>query len=46
VSLLDKFEPLRALQAALRGVGKVPSVATPMDEVHSATSQEPTITSA
>jgi 8-amino-7-oxononanoate synthase len=38
VSLFDKFEPLRALQAALRGVGKVPSVATPMDEVHSATS--------
>lgn len=38
MSLLDKFEPLRALQAALRSVGKVPSVATPMDEVHSATS--------
>lgn len=38
MSLFDKFEPLRALQAALRSVGKVPSVATPMDEVHSATS--------
>jgi 8-amino-7-oxononanoate synthase len=37
VSLFDKFEPLRVLQAALRSVGKVPSVATPMDEVHSAT---------
>lgn len=38
MSLFDKFEPLRALQAALRSVGKVPPVATPMDEVHSATS--------
>ena len=38
MSLFDKFEPLRALQAALQSVGKVPSVATPMDEVHSATS--------
>ena len=38
MSLFDKFEPLRALQAALQSVGKVPSIATPMDEVHSATS--------
>ncbi len=38
MSLFDKFESLRALQAALRGVGPVPAVATPMDEVHSATS--------
>ena len=37
MSLFDKFEPLRGLQAALRSVGKVPSIATPMDEVHSAT---------
>lgn len=37
MSLLDKFAPLRALQAALGGAGAVPSVATPMDQVHSAT---------
>lgn len=37
MSLLDKFAPLRALRAALGGPGEVPSVATPMDEVHSAT---------
>jgi 8-amino-7-oxononanoate synthase len=37
VSLLDKFEALRALQAAFGGDGRVSSVATPMDEVHSAT---------
>lgn len=38
MSLFDKFATLRTLQAALRGDGQVPSVATPMDEVHSATS--------
>ncbi len=37
MSLFDKFHTLRALQAALHGVGQVPPVATPMDEVHSAT---------
>lgn len=37
VSLFDKFAALRALQATLGGDGRVPSVATPMDEVHSAT---------
>lgn len=38
MSLLDKFGPLRALRSQLQGVGRVPSVATPMDEIHSATS--------
>jgi len=38
MSLFDKFAALRTLQGALRGEGKVPPVATPMDEVHSATS--------
>ena len=38
MSLFDKFGTLRALHAALHGVGRVPSVATPMDEIHSATS--------
>ena len=37
VSLFDKFETLRTLQSALSGDGRVPPVATPMDEVHSAT---------
>lgn len=37
MSLFDKFAALRALQATLSGDGRVPSVATPMDEVHSAT---------
>jgi 8-amino-7-oxononanoate synthase len=37
VTLLDKFAPLSALQAALGGNGAVPPVATPMDAVHSAT---------
>jgi len=37
VSLFDKFATLRALQAELRGGGRVPSIATPMDDVHSAT---------
>lgn len=37
MSLLDKFEALRALQATLGSVGRVPPVATPMDDVHSAT---------
>ncbi len=37
MSLLDKFAPLRAVQAALGGSGTVPPVATPMDAVHSAT---------
>jgi 8-amino-7-oxononanoate synthase len=36
VSLLDKFEALRPLQAALAERTGVPAVATPMDEVHSA----------
>ncbi len=37
MSLFDKFAPLRALQAELGGSGRVPSIATPMDDVHSAT---------
>ena len=38
MSLFDKFEPLRGLRAALAGDGsQLPSVATPMDEIHSAT---------
>jgi 8-amino-7-oxononanoate synthase len=36
VSLLDKFEPLRALQATLAQSAGVPAVATPMDAIHSA----------
>lgn len=35
MSLFEKFAALRALQATLGG--EVPSVATPMDEIHSAT---------
>lgn len=37
VSLFDKFEALRALQTALGGEGRSSSVATAMDEIHSAT---------
>lgn len=37
MSLFDKFEGLRALQATLTGAGRTSSVATPMDEIHSAT---------
>lgn len=37
MSLFDKFEALRGLQTALAGDGRLPSVATPMDEIHSAT---------
>ncbi len=37
MSLLDKFRALDELRSQLQGVGQVPSVATPMDEVHSAT---------
>jgi 8-amino-7-oxononanoate synthase len=37
VSLFDKFAALRALQTTLGGDGRVPPVATPMDQVHSAT---------
>jgi len=37
VSLLDKFQALRQLQEALASKASVPPVATPMDEVHSAT---------
>jgi 8-amino-7-oxononanoate synthase len=36
VSLLDKFEALRPLRAALAQTPGVPAVATPMDEIHSA----------
>ena len=36
MSLLDKFEPLRALQATLAQSAGVPAVATPMDAIHSA----------
>lgn len=36
MSLFDKFERLRALQAVLGEAG-LPAVATPMDEIHSAT---------
>lgn len=36
MSLLDKFSALRELKAAL-GEGRTSSVATPMDEIHSAT---------
>lgn len=37
MSLFDKFATLRTLQAELGSGGRVASVATPMDEVHSAT---------
>ncbi|HXC58492.1 MAG TPA: aminotransferase class I/II-fold pyridoxal phosphate-dependent enzyme [Steroidobacteraceae bacterium] len=37
MSLLDKFAPLAELRGALAASGSVPSVATPMDEIHSAT---------
>lgn len=37
MSLFDKFEALRALHAELGGLGGTPAVATPMDEIHSAT---------
>ena len=37
MTLLDKFAPLRTLQAALGSHGSVPPVATPMDAVHSPT---------
>ena len=37
MSLLDKFAPLAELRGALAASGSVPSIATPMDEVHSAT---------
>lgn len=37
MSLFDKFAALRDLRAALAAQGQTPSVATPMDEVHSAT---------
>ena len=37
MTLLSKFAPLAELRAALAGRGPVPSVATPMDAVHSAT---------
>lgn len=37
LSLLDKFAPLRSLQAALGTDSAVPPVATPMDHVHSPT---------
>jgi 8-amino-7-oxononanoate synthase len=37
MTLLAKFAPLAELRAALAGSGRVPSVATPMDAVHSAT---------
>jgi 8-amino-7-oxononanoate synthase len=37
MSLLDKFAPLGELRAALAGSGRVPSVATPMEAVNSAT---------
>lgn len=37
MSLLDKFEPLGALRAQLGGETRVSSVATPMDDIHSAT---------
>lgn len=37
MNLLSKFAPLAELRAALVARGRVPSVATPMDAVHSAT---------
>jgi 8-amino-7-oxononanoate synthase len=38
MSLLDKFALQRARQAGLAGSGRVAPIATPMDEIHSATS--------
>jgi 8-amino-7-oxononanoate synthase len=38
MSLFDKFAPLAELRTALAARGRVPSVATPMDNVQSATS--------
>jgi len=38
MSLLDKFAVQRARQAGLAGTGRVAPIATPMDEIHSATS--------
>jgi 8-amino-7-oxononanoate synthase len=38
MSLLDKFAMQRARQAGLAGSGRVAPIATPMDEIHSATS--------
>jgi 8-amino-7-oxononanoate synthase len=38
MSLLDKFAVQRARQAGLAGNGRVAPIATPMDEIHSATS--------
>lgn len=38
MSLFDKFQALAELKSALGNTGQVSSVATPMDEVHSATS--------
>lgn len=38
MSLFDKFAPLAELRTQLAGNGRVPSVATPMDAVESATS--------
>jgi 8-amino-7-oxononanoate synthase len=38
MSLLDKFAVQRARQAGLAGSGRVAPIATPMDEIHSATS--------
>lgn len=37
MSLFDKFEPVRALRASIERGHAVPAVATPMDEIHSAT---------
>ncbi|HUG72812.1 MAG TPA: hypothetical protein VMK82_05250, partial [Steroidobacteraceae bacterium] len=37
MSLFDKFAPLAELRAQLAASGSVPSVATPMDAVQSAT---------
>lgn len=37
MSLFDKFEPVRALQASIKRGHAVSAVATPMDEIHSAT---------
>lgn len=37
MNLFDKFAPLAELRSALTARGSVPSVATPMDAVHSAT---------
>jgi 8-amino-7-oxononanoate synthase len=38
MSLLDKFAVQRVRQAGLAGAGRVAPIATPMDEIHSATS--------